>query len=392
MIKAIQKDVIIIGAGASGLMCALEAGKRGRSVVVLDHGDKPGRKILVSGGGHCNFTNIYGNYENYLSDNPGFCRSALSRFSPQDIISMAERHGIQYYEKENGQMFCKGSSREIAGMFKKECAEAGVDIILNCCISGIKKEKNFILSTTKGMFESESLVIASGGLSYTAIGATDFGYRLAEQFGLKTGMLKPGLVPLVFNTADLKQYRDLSGISVDTIVSCNKKHFRGNILFTHRGLSGPAILQASLYWNKGDDISIDLLPDTDIYKLFIEYKQTRSEMHNLLSGCLPKRLSQKWCETYTRSKPVCQYTDKELKNMAEQLHNWTIRPAGTEGYIKAEVTLGGIDTGELSSKTMESKKIPGLYFIGEVVDVTGQLGGYNLQWAWSSGYAAGQFA
>lgn len=386
-----KKDVIIIGAGASGLMCALEAGKRGRSALALDHADKPGRKILISGGGHCNFTNIYGNYENYLSDNPDFCRSALSRFTPQDFIKMVERHDMKYYEKENGQIFCAGSSREIADMFKKECADAGVDILLNCSISRIKKEKYFTLSTSKGILESESLAIATGGLSYSSIGATDIGYRTARQFGLKTTPLKPGLVPLVFNAADLKKYRDLSGISVDTIVSCNKKHFRGNILFTHRGLSGPAILQASLYWGKGDDITIDLLPDTDVHKLFIEKKQTRIEMHNLLSGCFSKRLSQKLCESYIQSRPVCQYTDKELKTLAGQLHNWVVRPAGTEGYPKAEVTLGGIDTDELSSKTMEAKKIPGLYFIGEVVDVTGQLGGYNLQWAWSSGYAAGQF-
>lgn len=387
-----KKDVIVIGAGASGLMCALEAGKRGRSVVLLDHSDKLCRKLLISGGGHCNFTNIYGNYENYLSDNPGFCRSALSRFTPQDFIERVERHGVKYFEKENGQMFCKTSAREIAAMFNKECAEAGVDILLNCCISEIKKEKHFIVSTTKGILESESLVIATGGLSYTSIGATDIGYRTAKQFGLKTTALKPGLVPLVFNAADLKQYSGLSGISVDTIVSCNKKYFRGNILFTHRGLSGPAILQASLYWGKGDDITIDLLPDTDVYKLFIEKKHTRTEMHKLLSGYLPKRLSQKLCETYIRSRPVCQYTDKELKTLAAQLHNCVIRPAGTEGYTKAEVTLGGIDTDELSSKTLEAKKIPGLYFSGEVLDVTGQLGGYNLQWAWSSGYAAGQFA
>jgi hypothetical protein len=248
------------------------------------------------------------------------------------------------------------------------------------------------LSTTKGIIESESLVIATGGLSYASIGATDMGYRAAKQFGLRATALKPGLVPLVFSAADLKQYRDLSGISVDTVVSCNKKHFRGNILFTHRGLSGPAILQASLYWNKGDDITIDLLPDTDIYKLFIEKKQTRTEMHNLLSGHLSKRFSHKWCETYIKSRPVCQYTDKELKTTAAQLHNWVVRPVGTEGYTKAEVTLGGVDTNELSSKTMEAKRTPGLYFIGEVIDVTGQLGGYNLQWAWSSGYAAGQFA
>lgn len=392
MIKEIQKDVIIVGAGASGLMCALEAGKRGRSVMALDHGNKPARKILISGGGHCNFTNTHGNYENYLSANPAFCRSALSRFTPHDFIAMAERHGIKYYEKENGRMFCRGSSGEIADMFRKECAGAGVDIVLNCCISELKKEKYFTLSTNKGIFVSESLVIASGGLSYASIGATDFGFRTAKQFGLKITALKPGLVSLVFNQADLKRYGDLSGISADTVVSCNKKHFRGNILFTHRGLSGPAILQASLYWNKGEVISIDLLPETDAYELFMERRQGRVELYNFLAGYLPGRFSRRFCELYAQTKPLNQYADKELKNLAHQLHNWVIRPAGTEGYDKAEVTLGGIDTDELSSKTMEAKKVPGLYFIGETVDVTGQLGGYNLQWAWSSGYAAGQFA
>lgn len=386
-----KKDVIIIGAGASGLMCAIEAGKRGRSVMVMDHAEKAGKKILVSGGGRCNFTNINAGRENYLSRNPDFCRSALSRFSPHDFISMAERHGVKYHEKENGRMFCRESSGEITNMLKKECDEAGVEVCLNCRISDIKKGNYFNLSTNYGILESESLVIATGGLSYPSLGATDIGYRIAKQFGLKITTLKPGLVPLIFKDADLKKYRNLSGISVDTIVSCKKKYFHGNILFTHRGLSGPAILQASLYWNKGAAISINLLPNIDAYELFMGKQHSRVEIHNLLSGYFPRRFSQKWCEIYIRSRPVCQYTDKELKTIADQLHNWVIRPAGSKGYSNAEVTLGGIDTDELSSKTMEAKIVPGMYFIGEVLDVTGQLGGYNLQWAWSSGHAAGQY-
>lgn len=386
-----KKDVIIIGAGASGMMCAIEAGKRKRPVLVLDHAEKIGKKIFVSGGGRCNFTNINAGHENYFSHNPDFCKSALARFTPQDFIDMVKSHGIRHYEKDKGRMFCEDSSRDIVSMLQRECNEAGVEIRLNCHITGIEKEGSFKLSTDHGMLESVSLVIATGGLSYPDIGATDIGYRIAKQFGLEIAPLKPALVPLTFAQKDLSIFRALSGVSIETIVSCGNRNFRGNILFTHMGLSGPAILQASLYWNKGDDISINLLPDVDAYGLFMERKQGRVEMRNLLSEFFPRRFSQRWCETSFESKPVYQYTNREFKAIAHKIHNWIIKPTGSKGYKEAEVTLGGIDTDELSSKTMESKKVRGLYFIGEVVDVTGQLGGYNLQWAWSSGYAAGQY-
>ncbi len=387
-----KKDVIIIGAGAAGLMCAIEAGKRSRSVIVLEHAEKSGKKILVSGGGRCNFTNINLHYDNYLSRNPHFCKSALSRFTPHDFIAMVEKHGIRYYEKEMGQLFCRGSSNEIVNMLKKECSKAGVEIWLNCKISGIKREDCFTLSTNYGVLESESLVVATGGLSYPKLGATDIGHRIARQFGIKITSLKPALVPFTFNAKDLKIFQEISGVSVDAEVNCDNNHFRGYILFTHRGLSGPAILQISSYWNEGDPIIINLLPGLDAYELFRTKQNSRMEMHNLLSGYLPKRFVREWCELYMESKPLNQYNDKELRKIAHHIHNWTIRPNGTEGYKKAEVTLGGVNTDELSSRTMESKKIPGLYFIGEVIDVTGQLGGYNLQWAWASGYAAGQYA
>lgn len=387
-----KTDVIIIGAGAAGMMCAIEAGKRKRSVLVLDHSEKAGKKIRVSGGGRCNFTNINVRYDNYLSHNPHFCKSALARFTPSDFIAMLEKHGISYYEKEKGQLFCAKNSGEIIKMLREECADAGVKILLNCQLSEISREDFFIATTDHGAFQAGSLVVATGGLSYPELGATDMGYRIAKQFGLKITSLKPALVPFTFNAGELTIFGELSGISIDAVVNCNNMHFRGDILFTHRGLSGPAILQISSYWNQGDDIIINLLPDIDAHELFIMKRQSRTEMHNLLSGYFPKRFSQKWCESYLQSRPICQYTEKELKEIAHMIHNWTVKPKGTEGYKKAEVTLGGIDTNELSSKTMEAKKVPGLYFAGEVIDVTGQLGGYNLQWAWASGYAAGQYA
>lgn len=386
-----KKDVIIIGAGASGLMCALEAGKRGRSVLVLDHADKLGKKLRISGGGRCNFTNLNMHPEAYLSENPHFCKSALARFTPSDFMNRLEKYGIRFFEKEAGQLFCRDSSLQIINMLKEECNKAGAKVLLNCRITGISKEGVFKVSTSYGILESEKLVIATGGMSYPAIGATDFGYRIARQFGLKITALKPALVPLVLNPNNQKSLSILSGISVDAVVRCSRKFFHGKVLFTHKGLSGPAMLQASMYWNKGEALSINLLPDLDAYDLFMGRQHSRKEMLNLLAEYLPKRLSQMLCEGYIQSKPLNQYTHRELEAIALKLHNWTITPAGTEGYDKAEITLGGIDTDELSSKTMEAKKIPGLYFTGEVVDITGQLGGYNLQWAWSSGHAAGQY-
>lgn len=386
----IRKDVIIIGAGASGLICAIEAGKRGRSALVLDHGRRIGNKVRVSGGGRCNFTNVNISHANYLSGNPHFCKSAIARFTPHDFTGMLEKNNIDYYEKENGRLFCKKSSGEVIDMLHKECAQSGVEMLLSCGISDMERKDSFRVSTDKGLFESGSLVIATGGLSYPELGATDTGYRAARQFGIKVTPLKPALVPLRFGAEDIKNLYGLSGISIKVRVSCNKSHFQDDMLFTHHGLSGPAILQISSYWNKGDEITINLLPDIDAYDFFTARRQSRIEMRNMLSQFFPKRFADKWCELNMRSRPVHQYDDKELKSVAHKLHNWVIKPAGTEGYSKAEVTLGGIDTNELSSKTMESKKVKGLYFIGEVVDVTGHLGGYNLHWAWASGFAAGQ--
>ncbi|MFA4957039.1 MAG: NAD(P)/FAD-dependent oxidoreductase [Candidatus Methanoperedens sp.] len=401
-----KKDVIIIGAGASGLMCAIESGKRGRYVLVLDHASKIGRKIHISGGGSCNFTNINTSHTNFVSNNPHFCKSALSRFKPRDIITMLEKHGVKYEEREQGQLFCAGSSEDVIRMLEKECNDAGVQTILNCKILEVKKldtaEKTgqiglndqFIISTDHGIFECESLVIATGGLAYPQIGASGTGYMIAKQFGLKVTETRPALVPFIFSRQDSKIFGELSGISIDASIKCRNMTFRGSVLFTHRGLSGPAILQISSYWKEGDAIVIDLLPDVDIFRFFIEKQQNKSktEMHNLLCEFLPTRLAKNWCDLKIQSKPVNQYNEKEFQKIAHQVHNWEITPKSTEDYRTAEVTLGGIDTNELSSKTMESVKVKGLYFTGEVIDVTGQLGGYNLHWAWASGFVVGQYA
>lgn len=386
-----EKDVIIIGAGAAGLMCGLTAGRRDRSVVVLEHQARIGSKIRASGGGRCNFTNINLSSENYFSQNTHFCKSALSRFTPNDFIEMLRRHGIAFYEKEEGQMFCKESSTAITTMLGKECREAGVEIRLNCEIRRIEKGAGHVVSANCGTFRSESLVVATGGLSYPELGATDLGYRIAKQFGLGVTALKPGLVPIIFNQKDMADFSDLSGVSMEALVGVGRRRFRGNILFTHRGLSGPVVLQVSSCWNPGDVVHFDLLPDTDICGLFMASRQSRIELRNFLSRYLPRRFAHRWCGLYGVAKPLCQLSEREVKEAADKLHNWEIVPQATEGYGKAEVTLGGIGTDELSSRTMEAKKIPGLYFVGEVIDVTGQLGGYNLQWAWASGYAAGHY-
>src|SRR3990172_10117596 len=352
IINVMKKDVIIIGAGASGLMCAIEAGGHGRSVLVIDHAERIGKKVLISGGGRCNFTNRDIRPENYISRNPHFCKSALSRFTSDDFIAMLERHGIKYYEKEAGQLFCAESSGDILEMLNKELCEAGVETRLHCQVENVKRDKLFSLETNLGTFESESLVVATGGLSYPKLGATDIGYRIARQFGINVTSLKPALVPFTFNQNDMNIFRELSGVSINAAVACHGRRFRGDILFTHRGLSGPAILQISSYWNPGDDINVNLLPDTDAYELFMARRQSKMEMHNLLSEFLPRRFAQKWCELYIQSKPLNQYSDKELKAIAQQILNWTVKPAGAEGYKTAEVTLGGIDTDELSSNTM----------------------------------------
>ncbi|MEK7447862.1 MAG: NAD(P)/FAD-dependent oxidoreductase [Planctomycetota bacterium] len=387
-----QEIVIIIGAGASGLMCAIESGRRGRKVLLLEHAEKVGRKILISGGGRCNFTNLDAKPECFLSDNPHFSRSALTRYTPNDFIRLMEKHKIKYREKKFGQLFCDGNSKEIVSMLLKECKEAGVEILVNCKVSAVKKEGRFSVSTNLGEFISNSLVIATGGVSIPEMGASDFGYKIAEQFGLKVTEIKPGLVPLTWNQPDSKLYGELSGVSIDSIVRCGKISFRENILFTHKGLSGPAILQISSYWKKGEPLVINLLPDIKIDEALNEKKLTsKVNLDNFLSIYLPRRFSEKWCHIYFKSKPVNRLTEKEISVIAGKLHGWPVMPAGTEGFAKAEVSKGGIDTDELSSKTMECRKVKGLYFIGEVLDVTGWLGGYNLQWAWSSGQAAGQY-
>jgi predicted Rossmann fold flavoprotein len=387
-----KKDVIIVGAGASGLMCATVAGKRGRSVLLVDHAGRAGNKIRVSGGGRCNFTNITCSHDNYSSQNAHFCKSALARFTPHDIIAMLKKHGIPYHEEENGRLFCNRSSMDIIHMLRRECDEAGVEIRLRCGILGISKNGLFTMRADGNTVHAESLVIATGGLSFPKLGATDYGYRIARQFGLKVTPLQPALVPFTLHPEDLAVFRELSGISIKASVSCNGRCFLENILFTHRGLSGPAVLQSSLYWKKGDPIIIDLFPDADVFALFMEKKQNKITMRNLLSRFFPSRFVGKWCDSYIRSKPLNQCTIKELANIAHLLHHWEITPARTGGFEKAEVTRGGIDTAELSSATMETGKVPGLYFVGEVIDVTGQLGGYNLHWAWASGFTAGQYA
>lgn len=389
----IKKDVIIIGAGASGMMCAISSGKRGRSVLVLDHASKIGKKIRISGGGNCNFTNMNTDHANYLSNNPHFCKSALSRFTPSDLIDMLEKHGVKYEEREHGQLFCLRDSGDIIKVLDNESKDAGVKIILDCKILDVKKERTFIVSTDHGIFESGSLVIATGGMSYPQVGASRIGYSIAEKFGVKVTELRPALVPFIFSPEDKKIFSGLSGISIEADIKCNDMKFRESLLFTHKGLSGPAILQVSSYWKEGDAIIIDLLPEIDIFNILLAKKQSKSkvDIHNLLSGYLPARFAKIWFAQNSGSRPVNQYNEKELRNIAHQIHNWKVIPGSTEDYRTAEVTLGGIDTNELSSKTMGSKKIKGLYFTGEVIDVTGQLGGYNLHWAWASGFVAGQY-
>jgi len=388
--SASNVDVLIIGAGAAGMMCAIEAAHRGRSVLLLDHSENTAEKIRISGGGRCNFTNMNAKPENYLSHNPHFCRSALARYTPQHFIALLQKHGIGYHEKTLGQLFCDDGSEAIIGMLKNECDAAGVRWCMPCEIGEIKREKKFHVSTSRGEFDAVSLVIATGGLSIPKIGATPFGYHVAEQFGIPMTRLKPGLVPLSFAPEGWKPYADLTGVSLDAVVSYGKQSFRENLLFTHRGLSGPAILQISSYWEPGQPLHINLLPDNDMAELFARQRGSRMLLSNFLAQYLPRRFADVWCVQFAENKPLNQYADKEFATLAARLHDWQIIPSGTLGYAKAEVTCGGVDTRALSSKTMECNEVPGLYFIGEVVDVTGQLGGYNFQWAWSSGYAAGQ--
>ncbi len=351
-------DVVIIGAGAAGFFCAMEAGRRGRRVAVIEHADRAGKKILISGGGRCNFTNLHCRPENFLSANPHFAKSALARYTPRDFLALVEKHGIAWHEKTLGQLFCSGSAREILNMLERECATAGVQIHLNHKVVEVRRSDAFEIATNRGRFEAASLVVASGGMSIPKIGATEFGYGIARQFGLRVIPPYPALVPFTLAEEDRGRYCDLSGVSADVVAACCGQRFREKMLITHRGLSGPAILQISSYWKPGATISLDFAPEPDLLP------------PRRLAGRLHAIAGQEW---------------------PEQIRQWPITPSGTEGFEKAEVTGGGVDTAELSSKTFEARKAPGLYFVGEVVDVTGHLGGFNFQWAWSSGYCAGQY-
>ena len=385
-------DVIILGAGAAGLMCAGVAAKRGRSVLLLEQARHPGEKIRISGGGRCNFTNLHTAPANFLSGNPRFCHSALSGYTQHDFIALVEAYGIAWHEKTRGQLFCDGSSRQIIDMLLEECRSA--QMRLGIRISAIAKgEEGFVVTTDQGEFRCRSLVVATGGPSIPKMGASGFGYRIAEQFGLKIVPPRAALVPLTFDAGLLAQFKDLSGISVEASVSCGKTHFDEALLFTHRGLSGPAILQISSYWRAGEDIVIDMAPERDILALLKQLRRDhpRQELATALTGLLPKRLAQTVADAIGGPARLADFPDKLLSNFAAAVNAWRVRPNGTEGYRTAEVTLGGVDTTELSSKTFEAKSMPGLYFIGEVVDVTGHLGGFNFQWAWSSGHAAGRY-
>jgi predicted Rossmann fold flavoprotein len=385
-----RADVIVIGGGAAGLMCAFVAGGRGRRVVVLEHNERVGRKIEISGGGRCNFTNVNTSAGNFISRNPHFAKSALARYTPSDFVALVGRHGIRYHEKKLGQLFCDESSRQVIGMLLAECDAAGVRVVTGCRVEEVSKGGLFQVKTNRGEFESASLVVATGGLSIPKLGATDFGYRLARQFGLKVVQPEPALVPLTLAPRDLASFQPLSGVSVPAVVSCDGAEFAENVLVTHRGLSGPAVLQISSYWSPGLELSVDLLPGEDARALLERKRAAGAELHTALAGHLPRRFAQVWAELFAPARPLRAYTDAEVERAAALLHDWRIRPAGTEGFQKAEVTRGGVSTDELSSKTMESRRVPGLYFVGEVVDVTGHLGGYNFQWAWASGHAAGQ--
>ncbi len=380
-------DVIVLGAGAAGLMCAIEAGKRGRRVALLERAERIGKKILISGGGRCNFTNLHCRPENFLSSNPHFCKSALARYTPRDFIALVEKHGITYHEKKLGQLFCDRAAQDIVGMLERECRAAGVQIYTGIQIHAVERSSHFVVRASDVEFESEALVIATGGLSIPKIGATAFGYELAKQFGIAIRPCRPALVPLVFNAEDRKGYCDLAGVSTDVIASLGKQQFREKLLITHRGLSGPAILQISSYWDGRQPIAIDLAPEREITStLKSSTRRDLSIAKAALHEALPIRLAERWLELH----PPQRWTNTDLDHMEQQLHHWQVLPSGTEGYEKAEVTAGGVDTDELSAKTMETRKVPGLFVIGEVVDVTGQLGGFNFQWAWASGYCAGQ--
>jgi len=392
----LKTDVLVIGAGAAGLMCAIAAGQRGRRVLVVDHANKVGKKILMSGGGRCNFTNLGTSPANYLSANPHFAKSALARYTPWDFIALVEKHRIAYHEKELGQLFCDDSSKQIVRMLLDECAAAGVQVEANCGVQRVRRtEQGFQVATARGEVHAQSLVVATGGLSIPSMGASGFGYELARQFGHAVLPTRAGLVPLTLSGKHQQHYQDLAGVALPAVETrVGRQSFRAGLLFTHRGISGPAILQISSYWQPGDDLRIDLLPDRDAGQWLVEQRGARplAELKTVLGEALPKRLAQRLCEHWFDNRPMRQYREAELAQLGAQLHDWPVTASGTEGYRTAEVTLGGVDTDGLSSSTMQSKLVPGLYFIGEVVDVTGWLGGYNFQWAWASAQAAGAVA
>lgn len=387
------KQAIVIGAGAAGLMCAISAAESGVDVLVLDHANKAGKKILISGGGRCNFTNMYTEPSNYLSENPHFCKSALKRYTQWDFIAEVDRAGLPWHEKKLGQLFSDNKSQAILDMLLNRCEDLGVTIQLNCNAESIEKqEAGFKLSTNLGNYQTAALVIATGAMSFPTMGATDFGHKLAKQFGLNITETRPGLVPFTLDTRDLTPLKELSGVAIDAMVSCGDMSFRENILFTHKGLSGPAILQISNYWKPGQSVSVCMLPDVDLAQSFKDAQQNQpnKQLNTVIKQHFPDRLIEAFCQDVDLSKPLQQYKHKDLAFIAERFQNWQFIPSGTEGYKKAEVTLGGVNTDEISSKTFEAKSVTGLYFIGEVLDVTGHLGGFNFQWAWASGHCCGK--
>jgi hypothetical protein len=388
-----RTDVIILGAGAAGLMCAGVAGQRGRSVLLLEQARHPAEKIRISGGGRCNFTNLHTTPANFLSENPRFCHSALSGYSQRDFIALVDRYGIAWHEKTRGQLFCDGSSQQIIDMLLEECRKARAQLRLGVRISAVSKDEGgFAVVTDQGEFRCQSLVVATGGPSIPRMGSSGFGYKIAEQFALAIVPPRAALVPLTFDAAQLSQFKELSGVSLDAVVSCGKTRFDEALLFTHRGLSGPAILQISSYWREGQDIVVDMAPGVDVLAGLKQLRAThpRQEMATALAGLVPKRLARSIADTVAGPERIADFSDAWLLKVTAAIKQWHVRPSGTEGYRTAEVTLGGVDTTGLSSKTMEARSVPGLYFIGEVVDVTGHLGGFNFQWAWSSGHAAGR--
>ncbi len=388
-------DVVVIGAGAAGMMCAIEAGKRGRSVLVVDHAKTAGEKIRISGGGRCNFTNLHASAKNYLSQNPHFCISALKRYTQRDFLALIERHRIAYHEKTLGQLFCDGSATQIIDMLVQEMRRYGARLKLACSVTKIEKNADgFDLELTDGSVRCRSLVVACGGKSIPKMGATGFGYEIAAQFGLRLVETRPALVPLTFDPATLERLKPLAGIALDASVSCGKTSFGEAMLFTHRGISGPAILQISSFWKEGDEIRIDMLPGTDLFEALRKERSTNGKqaLQTALGFHLPKKLAQTLAEENGTGTHLADMSDKVLRRVEAAIRDWRIKPAGSEGYRTAEVTLGGVDTRDLDQRSMQAKSVPGLYFIGEVVDVTGWLGGYNFQWAWSSGWCAGQVA